>query len=153
MTVGNAARVIKASGWGMYLVKVDIKNAYRIIPVHPEVQALLGMQWEGAPYVDAALPFGLCSAPKIFTSVADSLEWILRERGLRHVLDDFLIVAPPQPDECQRDLQKLLQLFSKLGVPVAEEKREGPSTQLMFLGIKLRRYQGDGSSSPKKESI
>ena len=54
-----------------------------------------------------------------------------------HYLDDFLIVAPPQPEECQRDLRKLLQLFSKLGVPVAEEKREGPSTQLTFLGIEL----------------
>ena len=140
MTVDDAARVIEASGWGAYLAKVDIKNAYRIIPVHPEDRALLGMQWEGALYVDAALPFGLRSAPKIFTSVADALEWMLRERGVRHVfhyLDDFLIVAPPQPEECQRDLWKLLQLFSKLGVPVAEEKREGPSTQLTFLGIEL----------------
>ena len=125
---------------GAYLAKVDIKNAYQIIPVHPEDQALHGMQWEGALYVDTALPFGLRSAPKIFTSVADALEWMLRERGVRHMfhyLDDFLIVAPPQPDESQRDLRKLLQLFSKLGVPVAEEKREGPSTQLMFLGIEL----------------
>ena len=138
MTVDDAARVIEASGWGAYLAKVDIKNAYWIIPVHPEDRALLGMQWEGALYVDAALPFGLRSAPKIFTSVADALEWMLIERGVRHVfhyLDDFLIVAPPQPEECQRDLRKLLQLFSKLGVPVAEEKREGPSTQLTFLGI------------------
>ena len=82
MTVDDAARVIEASGWGAYLAKVDIKNAYRIIPVHPEDRALLGMQWEGALYVDAALPFGLRSAPKIFTNVADALEWMLRERGV-----------------------------------------------------------------------
>ena len=43
----------------------------------------------------------------------------------------------PQPDECQRDLQKLLQLFSKLSIPVVEEEREEPSTNLTFLGIEL----------------
>ena len=55
MTVDDAARVIEASGWGVYLAKVDIKNAYWIIPVHSEDQALRGMQWEGALYVDTAL--------------------------------------------------------------------------------------------------
>ena len=123
------------------MAKVDIKNAYRIIPVHPEDRALLGMQWEGALYVDAALPFGLRSVPKIFTCVANVLEWMmLREQGVQqvlHYLDDFLIVAPPHLNQGQADLRRLLQLFERLGVPVAEEKREGPATLLTFLGIEL----------------
>ena len=32
---------------------------------------MLGMKWKGAYYVDMALPFGLRSAPFIFTSVVD----------------------------------------------------------------------------------
>ena len=48
--------------------KLDIKLAYRLVPVHPQDRYLLGV---GAYYVDAALPFGLRSAPKIFTAVAD----------------------------------------------------------------------------------
>ena len=97
------------------------------------------MKWEGALYVDAALPFGLHSAPKVFTSIADSLEWMLRNQGLQHVFHylDFLMVSPPQPGHGHENLWKLLQLFSRLGVPVAEEKKEGPSTCLMFLGIEL----------------
>ena len=63
--------------------------------IHSENRPLLGMTWAGALYVDAALPFGLRSAPKIFTSGADTLEWHLRLEGLQqvyHYLDDFLIV-------------------------------------------------------------
>ena len=84
ITVDDVAGVTESVGWGggANLAKVDIKSAYQIIPVHPEDRALLGMKWEGALYVDAALPFGLHSAPKIFTSIADSPEWMLRNQGL-----------------------------------------------------------------------
>lgn len=140
MTVDDAARAIKKTGRGSQLAKVDIKNAYRMIPVHPEDRPLLGMMWEGALYVDAALPFGLRSAPKIFTGVADSLEWRLKTEGVQqvfHYLDDFLIVAQPESQQCGEELQKLLRVFTKLGVPVAEEKLVGPTVCLTFLGIEL----------------
>ena len=99
MTVDDAARAIITMGQGALLAKVDIKSAYRIIPVHPDDHPLLGMMWKGALYVDSALPFGLRSAPKISTSLADTLEWRLKRMGLQqvfHYLDDFLIVARPQ---------------------------------------------------------
>ena len=50
--------------WGTLLAKMDIKQAYRNVPVHPEDRLLLGMLWEGKAYVDAAPPFGLRSAPR-----------------------------------------------------------------------------------------
>ena len=56
------------------------------------------MMWEGALYVDTALPFGLRSAPKIFNAVADAVDWVAKSMGvsnLFHYLDDFLIVAAP----------------------------------------------------------
>ena len=54
-----------------------------------------------------------------------------------HYLDDFLIVALPQSSQCKEELQILLQCFGKLGVPAAEQKLEGPTTCLTFLGIEL----------------
>ena len=42
-------------------------------------------------YVDVMLSFGLRSAPKIFTVVADALEWCIATQGVKHVthyLDD-----------------------------------------------------------------
>ena len=47
--------------------------------------------------MNRALPFGLHSAPKIFTAVADCLAWSLCCEGMRyviHYLDDFLILGP-----------------------------------------------------------
>ena len=140
ITVDDAARAIEKAGRGARLAKVDIKSAYRMIPIHPEDRPLLGMMWKGALYVDAALPFGLRSAPKIFTGVADALEWRLKLEGVQqvfHYLDDFLIVAQPDSPQCGEELQRLLRIFSRLGVPVAEEKLVGPSVCLTFLGIEL----------------
>ena len=47
------------------------------VPYHPEDRALLGIEWGGEVFVDAALLFGLQSAPKIFSALADGLEWII----------------------------------------------------------------------------
>ena len=80
---------------GTNLVKVDLQNAYRIIQVHPHDQHLLAVQWEGQIFVDRALPFGLCSAPKIFSAVADMIAWALHQAGIKHLvhyLDDFLFL-------------------------------------------------------------
>ena len=66
--------------------------------VHPEDRLLLGMLWDEELDVDTALPFGLRSAPKIFTALADALEWVVRQTGVKvvlHYLDDFLLVGEP----------------------------------------------------------
>ena len=34
-------------GPGTELAKIDIQNAYRIVPVHPEDRPLLSMKWQG----------------------------------------------------------------------------------------------------------
>ena len=78
VTVDDAAREVLRQGVGSLLGKVDIKSAYRVVPVHPDDRWLLGMQWEGALYIDKTLPFGLRSAPKIFTALAYAAMWILR---------------------------------------------------------------------------
>ena len=50
------------------------------------------MVWDGALFIDTALPFGLRSAPKIFNAMADAVEWMVRQAGISlvfHYLDDF----------------------------------------------------------------
>lgn len=55
------------------MAKLDLKAAYRSVPVRPEDRLVLGTRWEESILVDTALPFGLSSAPKIFSAVADAL--------------------------------------------------------------------------------
>ena len=71
-SVDHLAALIVSAGKGSSMVKADIKEAYRIIPVHLDDQHLLGMHWEGFLYVDKVLPFGLRSAPKFFSAVANA---------------------------------------------------------------------------------
>lgn len=65
-------------GKGSLMAKMDIESAFRIVPVHPDDRPLLGMKWDTQLYIDCTLPFGLRSAPKIFNSIADALEWIVK---------------------------------------------------------------------------
>ena len=81
---------------GCQLLKMDLKNAYRVVPVHPDDQHLLGIPWERGVFVDCTLFFSLRSARKIFTAVADAMAWALFAKGIRfllHYLDDFLLVV------------------------------------------------------------
>ena len=96
VSVEDIVHKIEKMGKGTLLAKVDLKEAYRMVPVHPQDRPLLGMEWEGQVYVDTALPFGLHSAPKIFNTLADAVEWIARHRGILevdHYLDDFIIIG------------------------------------------------------------
>ena len=141
MKVDDIIAGIMQLGRGALMAKFDVQNAYRIVPVHPEDRQLLGMKWRGAFYVDMVLPFGVRSAPYIFTCLADLVEWIAtRNYGvtfLMHYLDDFHTLGPPDSSVCQHNMDKSLHCFSKLGIPLHPDKLEGPSTCLTVLGIEL----------------
>ena len=58
------------------LAKVDIKGAFRMLPVHLAYRNLLAMQWDNIINIYNCLTFGLHSAPKCFNVMADLLTWI-----------------------------------------------------------------------------
>jgi len=108
MKVDDVISGIMSLGRDTLLSKFDVESAYRTISVHPEDRYLLGMKWQGNYFIGMALPFGLCSAPFIFASVADLLEWILRHNYslnfLLHYLDDFYTLVPPNSPVCRTTL-------------------------------------------------
>ena len=139
-SIDDAAAHILTLGKGTLLAKLDIKSAYRTVPVHPDDRPLLAVSWQGKVYIDTALPFGLRSAPKIFNSIADALEWIIAQAvadPVLHYLDDFLFFGAPKTDNCYRALRVAKGTCTTLGAPLAEEKSEGPSVVLPFLGIEV----------------
>jgi hypothetical protein len=139
-TVDNAVEKVLRLGADSLLAKIDVEHAYRNVPIHPSDRRLLGMMWEGSLYVDTVLPFGLRSAPKIFSSIADTIEWIALQEGvsvLIHYLDDFLTMGGKSSPECSHNLDLLIQLCNRLGIPLKWQKLEGPATMLTFLGIVL----------------
>ena len=136
--VDDAVNVIRHLSRGTQLVKLDLKDAYRIVPVHPADYHLLGVKWRGNTYVDRALPFGLCSAPKIFNAIADFIAWVLTCQGVKfhlHYLDNFLLLGAPNSQQGQEFLTIAVQTLTRLGIPIAIHETEGPATNLIFLGI------------------
>ena len=57
ITVDSAIDHIKRTGREALLAKIDIKSAFRLLPVHPTDRHLLSMRWKKQIYVDTCLPF------------------------------------------------------------------------------------------------
>ena len=96
-------------------------------------------------YIDQALPFGLRSAPKLFSALTDGFMWCLHNKGIQfglHYLDDFLLLGPAGSRTCHDALAAALTLCDHVGLLVAPDKTEGPSTCLIFLGIELDTSRG-----------
>ena len=135
ITVDQAIGHIQKMGRGTLLAKIDIKHAFRLLPVHPADRHLLAMQWKNQIFIDTCLPFGLRSALKLFNTLADLLSWILQTQGITpvlHYLDDFLLMDPPQSSICYKNLEVVKDVCAQLGIPLALEKVEGPSESLPF---------------------
>ena len=147
-----------ASGPGALMAKIDLKSAFRMIPVRRQDWELLGMQWGDQLYIDKCLPFGLRSAPYLFSQFAEALSWILRENyqvvSHIHYLDDYLLVGAANSDLCHRYMATMLSLCQHLGIPVATNKLEGPSTSLTFLGVLIDSVKQELSlPTPKLEEL
>ena len=83
-----------------------------------------------------SLPFGLATAPLIFTSIVKEVKLIALQSGIRlhQYLDDWLIRAPSK-QTCMDQTQKLLKLVKDLGFIVNLKKSDlTPSQRFDFLG-------------------
>ena len=137
-TVHDAVQQLLKLGRGALLAKIDVEQAFRNVPVHPQDHHLLGMMWSDQLLIDSILPFSLRS--KLFYAIADTLEWIVYQHGISsslHYLDDFLTMGPPNSDRCAANLQLISVTYNYLGFPLKSQKVEGPTNSLTFLGIIL----------------
>ena len=139
LSVDDLIAEVVRRGRGTLVAKMDIKKAYRNVPVHPVDRLFLGMQWRGRVYVDGCLPFGLRSAPLLFTAVADALQWVMEARGVAWLghYRQFYHGWGSQADKCRTNLGIMKAVCKEAGMPTEQEKEEGPTTVLTFLGIEL----------------
>ena len=76
----DVVSMAKSLGRSALMAKLDIEHAFRLCPVSPVDCHLLGTHWESCYFIELRLPFGLHSWVFIFSSFADALTWILRNR-------------------------------------------------------------------------
>jgi hypothetical protein len=140
--VEDAVSLMRIYGKNCGLFKLDIQNAYKIVPVHHLDWELLGFTIDNEYYFDKTLPMGLSFSCQLFEELSTAVHWICENKlgicsSLVHLLDDFLGVGPDDLQLCYRDLRKILFMFKDIGIPVKESKTVLPCTSLIFLGIEL----------------
>ncbi|KAF5379032.1 hypothetical protein D9615_006011 [Tricholomella constricta] len=138
----RAVQDLRQSGSGALMAKLDLKEAFRHIPVRAADWHLLGFRWKAKFFHLLVLAFGLKSAPYIFNLFAEALHWIIQRHipaALRHYLDDFLLIFGPSSDPvvCNAAVEWVTALGKELGLYFQDSKTVRPCTQLEFLGLEL----------------
>ena len=122
-----------------WAVSIDLQDAYLHIPIAPESQRFLGFKIGDHTFCYKALPFGLRSAPRVFTRIVRVVAAFLRRQGLRVYcyLDDWLLVAPSRSILLDHT-ERLIQVVQNLGFIINWEKSALEPTQIPeFLGATL----------------
>ena len=140
--IEDACILINRYGRNCLCFKLDIQDAYKIVPIHPSDWELLGFSIDNMFYYDKTLPMGLSYSCQLFEEVSSALHWIAENKlglvsGIVHMLDDFLFVGPPDYNTCMKDLNKIQVLFKDIGIPIKTSKTVLPCTLLTFLGIEI----------------
>ena len=72
-SVDDAVAILLHLGKGALMAKINLRSAFRMIPVHYSDWDLLGIHWWGQYYMDTCLPFGLHSAHSYLMSMQRQL--------------------------------------------------------------------------------
>lgn len=136
----QAMAAVLLHGAGCHMTKIDVKAAYKLVPVRYEDWSLLGFRWQGLYHYERTLPFGLKSSCRQWEAYATAYHHALvvevKIPSVIHYVDDFLFVEQSLRS-AQSHLDLALGLAVRIGLPIAHDKTEGPTTKLTFLGIEL----------------
>jgi hypothetical protein len=130
---------------GQWAISLDLTDAFFHIPMHVESSRLLRFFHKGRTYQYVALPFGLKTAPWVFSTV---MKQVLRMKEMAEIqahpyLDDWLVPTDTYEQGLQQAIA-LIDLCLELGLTINYQKSEFvPKQQIVFLGglYNLREYQ------------
>ena len=129
--------ITKALRPGDWTFSLDLKDAYLHVPMSQGSRKYLRFAYADQVFQFRALPFGLATAPQVFTRIVQSVAACVHKRGIRmHVyLDDWLVRALVH-QELIKNREYLLKLCGDLGLEVNIPKSNlTPKQVFVFLGI------------------
>lgn len=133
----NLGQILNLIQKGDHFCSVDLKDAYLSVPIANEYQKYLCFQWKERFYCFVVLPFGLSSAPRIFTKILKPVYAYFRSMGIRctYYLDDSLIMNK-NIDDCRKNTQIIMNTLNTLGFQVNLDKSVSEPTQIIeFFGL------------------
>ena len=133
-------KIVQNCGPSAFVWKIDLKSAYRQIPLHSSEATFLGLSWREKFYFDCALPFGCRSSPALFSMVMIALMWAISDQNpnirghVDNYLDDIFGVAGTE-DEANQFFHHVIKVVEALGIKINQKKVFTPRQKLKILGF------------------
>ncbi|XP_048240303.1 uncharacterized protein LOC124116370 [Haliotis rufescens] len=121
---------------GDFMISLDIQDAYLHVPILPEHRHFLRFVFLGQHYQWRVLPFGISSAPWLFTRLTKPIVKFLHTRGIvfETYIDDC-IQANKDSNTLLHHLDFSQRLLHQLGWIINPKKSETiPTQRLQFIG-------------------
>ncbi len=135
-TVADVTSAVRRGDWATSL---DLTDGYFHIPIAPWFRKYLRFVINGKVFQFRALPFGLSTAPMIFTRMLSPLSVYLHSRGIQiHRYIDDLLIRSQSRGQCLKWTQELLDLLYRLGLGVNLENSDlDPSQDFVYIGVRF----------------
>lgn len=130
----TVSKLIFKNAW---LAKLDLEDAYYMVPIHKDHRRYLRFTFDNSTYQYRCLPFGLCTAPRIFTKIMRPVIAVLRKQGYlsNTYLDDLLLIGSSY-ESCEDNVSKTVALLGQLGLQINFKKSQLiPSQSIEYLGF------------------
>ena len=121
---------------GDYMFSIDLKDAFHSVSLHPESKKFVTFELLSKRYCYNTLPFGLSSAPRIFSKILKPAISFLRLSGMRitFYLDDILVISSTYLEACS-SVKTCINLLNDLGFTINYEKSSlTPMQNILHLG-------------------
>jgi hypothetical protein len=119
-------------------ISIDISKAYHHVSVSDELQPYLCFQYGSQLYQYVAMPFGICSAPRIFSKIMSHAVKEIREKWNIPVVQFLvdLLFLNADPDLLRVQAGKIVTFLQNLGWTINMKKsRLEPAQRFVFLGF------------------
>jgi hypothetical protein len=118
-----------------------VQSAFRLLPVYPGDFNLLGFKIDSDFFIDNCMPMGCSIRCSTFEKCSTFLNWLTTKEShsenLDHYLDDFFFAGKANSNDCQSLMTAFVNICNKLRVPIADEKTEGRTCVMEYLGLTI----------------
>lgn len=138
------ASILQTIAQGDWLASLDLRDAYFHVQINPKHRPYLRFAFQGVVYQFNVLPFGLSSAPRVFTKVLAPVVGLIHQEGINFhpYLDDCLLVAP-SAQVLSHNVDLAVSLLQRAGFLVNWKKSHPlPSQSIQFLGMRIEAGTG-----------
>ncbi|CAI5482807.1 unnamed protein product [Closterium sp. Yama58-4] len=137
-------RVAELAQPGDWMFSIDLKSGYHHVDIHPSCWKFLGFHFDGTDYYFKSLPFGLATAPFLFTQLIKQLarKWCAQGTRVIPYVDDILFLCHSEEDARATCNASILDLRGSGLVINAKKSHLTPTQKLQFLGMELDTQSG-----------